>query len=110
MIINTSRKTILSPHERFCRNFLSQSWGLMFRRRQNLVLVFPQERRVSLQMFFVFYPITVLVVDKKGKVVEIKENFRPFTFWKAKEKGKYVVELGTMPAKAEVGDLLKLNI
>lgn len=81
----------------------------MFRPRQNLVMVFPEERKISLHMFFVFYPITVLIVDKKGKVVEIKENFRPFTFWSSTEKGQYVVELGIKLGGVKVGDKLKLT-
>ena len=45
-------------------------------------------------MFFVFYPIDVLILDENKKVVEIKRNFKPFTVWNSKEKGKYVVEIG----------------
>ncbi len=59
-------------------------------------------------MFFVFYPIAVLVVDKNWRVVEIKENFRPFTFWSSKEKGKYVVELGIKQGGVKVGDLISI--
>lgn len=44
-------------------------------------------------MFLVFYPIDVLILDKDKIIVEIKRNFKPFTFWNAQKKGKYVVEL-----------------
>ena len=44
-------------------------------------------------MFFVFYPIDVLFLDKNKKVVEVKENFRPFEFYTPKNKAKYVIEL-----------------
>jgi len=66
----------------------------MFRKKQNLVMVFPNERKISLHMFFVFYPIDVLIVDDQMRIVEIKRYFQPFTTWKSAKKGKCVVELG----------------
>lgn len=108
MIINQTKKTIISQRERLCTSFLSQCLGLMFRPRQNLVMVFPEERKISLQMFFVFYPITVLVVNKEQRVVEIKENFRPFTFWSSTKKGKWAVELGEKQGGVKVGDLISI--
>ncbi|MBW2996382.1 DUF192 domain-containing protein [Candidatus Woesearchaeota archaeon] len=67
--------------------------GLMFSRKKNLMFVFDEEKRISLHMFFVFFPIDVLFLDKDKKIVEIKKNFKPFTFYKSKEKAKYVVEI-----------------
>ncbi len=109
MIINQTRKTIISQQERICTSFLSQALGLMFRPRQNLLMIFPEERKISLHMFFVFYPIAVLVVDKNWRVVEIKENFRPFTFWTSKEKGKCVVELGRKHPVVKISDRIYLE-
>ena len=79
----------------------------MFRGKRNLVMVFPSERKISLHMFFVFYPIDVLIVDENNKVVEIKRNFKPFTVWNSSEKGKYVVELA-VERVYEVGDVIDL--
>lgn len=93
MIFNTTSKKLISQKERYCRNIFSQSFGLMFRKKQNLIMEFPRERRVSLHMWFVFFPIDVLVVDKSLEIVEIKRNFKPWTFWKSKNKGKYIIEL-----------------
>jgi len=82
----------------------------MFRPRRNLVMVFSQEMAVSLHMFFVFYPIDVLLLDEKFRVVEIKENFRPFTIWNSKKKGKYLIELGLEESKGKVkiGDKVEI--
>ena len=44
-------------------------------------------------MFFVFYPIDVLFLDQNRVVIEIKENFAPFSFYNPKNKSKYVIEL-----------------
>ena len=43
-------------------------------------------------MLFVFYPIDVIFLDGKKKVVDLKENFRPWTFYKSKRPAKYVIE------------------
>ena len=58
-------------------------------------------------MLFVFCPIDVLFLDKNKKVVEIKENFMPFTFYTPKNKAKYVIELPSdliRKTRTEVGD------
>jgi uncharacterized protein len=94
---------------RICKSLLSQSLGLMFRKKQNLVMVFPTERRISLHMFFVFFPIDVLILNSEKKIVEIKKDFKPWTFWSSKEKGKYVVELG-FKGDYKVGEEYKIKI
>ena len=44
-------------------------------------------------MFFVFYSIDVLFLNKNKEVVDLKENFKPFTFYTPKAKSMYVIEL-----------------
>ena len=60
--------------------------------------------RSSLHMFFVFFPIDVLFLDKDKKIIEIKRNFKPFSFYKSKEKAMYVVEI-TSAHDYAVGDI-----
>ena len=60
---------------------------------KGLVFIFQKARRMDLHMFFVFYPIDVLFLDDDKRVVEIKENFKPFTVYYSKNKVKYVIEL-----------------
>jgi uncharacterized protein len=102
MITNKTTKKVISQKEKYCRNIFSQTLGLMFSRRKNLVMVFNKERTISLHNFFVFFPLDILVLDENKKVVEIKENFQPFTFWNAKKKGKYLVELADKRSKNKV--------
>ncbi len=108
MIHNLTTNTIISRHEKICKTLFSQALGLIFRKKQNLLMIFPEERKVSLHMLFVFYPIDVLVVGENMKIKEIKRNLKPFTFWNSKEKGKYVVELG-FAGKYAVGDPISLR-
>lgn len=59
-------------------------------------------------MFFVFYPIDVLLLNRNKEIVEIKRNLKPFTFWNSKTKGKYVVELA-FPEEYEIGERVELR-
>jgi uncharacterized membrane protein (UPF0127 family) len=77
---------------------------------KNLVFVFKKEKINPLHMLFVFYPIDVLFLDKNKKIVEIKENFRPFEFYTPKKKSKYVIELAkgaVKRSKTKVGDKIR---
>ena len=69
--------------------------GLMFSKKidKAYIFIFSKSRRMDMHMFFVFFPIDVLFLDHKRRIVEIKENFRPFTFYYSKEKANYVIEL-----------------
>jgi uncharacterized membrane protein (UPF0127 family) len=78
---------------KICRSLWSQTRGLMFSKKKNLVFVFNKEKRISLHMLFVFFPIDVLFLDENKRIIEIKRNLRPFRFYTSKEKSKYVVEL-----------------
>lgn len=73
----------------------SQAWGLMFRKAvpQPYIFIFNKPKRVALHMFFVFTTIDVLYLDKDKKVIEYKENFLPFTYYRPKNKASYIVEL-----------------
>lgn len=108
MIINQTKGKIISQKEILGNGFCSQMRGLMFRGRRNMVMVFPNERKISLHMFFVFYPIDVLVVDGNKRIVEIKRDFKPFTAWNSSEKGKYVLELADK-GSYEVGDVVEMR-
>ena len=109
MILNKNKNKVISEKELVCTSLFSQGIGLMFHRRHNLIMIFPKERTIGLHNLFVFFPIDVLVVDEKMKIVEIKRNFRPFTVWTAKTKGKYLIELA-FSREYDVGDVLDIKI
>ena len=52
-------------------------------------------------MFFVFFSIDLIFLDKDNKVIEIKRNFRPWTIYFPKTKFSYLVEVkaGTVDKK-----------
>src|SRR3989344_5196355 len=95
---------------KICTSWFSKAKGLMFSFRENLVFVFDDERRRNLHMFFVFFPIDLLFLDKNKKIVEIKKDFKPFTFYNSKEKAQYVVELAVKDSfdKLDIGDIVSI--
>jgi len=105
MLFNKTRNWLISSHERYCRTALSQALGLMFRRKQNLIMEFSHEKRVSLHMFFVFFPIDVLLLNSQKEIVEIKRQLKPFSFWRSQQQGKYVVELAFL-GEYKIGEKL----
>ena len=92
-IKNTTKKTLISKNAISCRNIYSKTIGLMFSIEKSLIFIFEKEKTVPLHMFFVFYPIDVLFLDKNKTVVEKKENFKPFTLYTPRKKAMYVIEV-----------------
>lgn len=112
MIKNTARNSIIARDVIFCEDYISKFMGLMFstNQKKNLVFKFNDEKIISLHMLFVFYPIDVIFLDKNKIVVDIKENFRPFTFYNSKKKAMYAIELPARTikkSKTEIGDKIK---
>jgi len=95
MIKNISKNSILAKNIVYCKTISSKALGLMFKRKINkaLIFVFDKEKIINLHMFFVFFPIDVLWLDKNKKVVQIKEHLKPFRIIVAKKPAKYIIEL-----------------
>jgi len=93
MLKNKRNNKILAKEAKLCKNNFSKILGLMFSKKKTLIFVFKKEKIISLHMFFVFYPIDVLFLDKNKKVVQLKENFKPFRIMIAKKPAKYIIEL-----------------
>lgn len=107
----TRRKNIVSKVEH-CITPWQKSLGLMFSlpiKDECVIFHFDPPRKIDLHMFFVFYPIDVLFLDKSRKVVEIKERLMPFTMYMSKKKVDYAVELPNRTVfekKITIGDRL----
>ena len=69
--------------------------GLMFSFPKNdgLLFKFNKEVFVSLHMFFVFFPIDIVYINEKFKVIKIRKRVFPFTPFIAPVKCKYILEL-----------------
>ena len=112
IIKNATKKKLLSRNVIYAENAVSKVIGLMFSRNQekSLIFKFNEEKIIALHMFFVFYKIDVLFLDKNKIVVDSKEKFRPFTFYKSKEKAMYAIEFpngAIKESKTEIGDKIE---
>lgn len=95
MILNKTKGSTIAGSAKICDTIPSMAKGLMFttKVRKPLVFVFPHEERQSFHMMFVFHTIDVIFLDSKMQVVELKEGFRPFTFYKTASPVRYAIEL-----------------
>jgi len=113
MIRNNTKNTIISRDYKVCKSYWSKALGLMFSfRPRALVMFFVPEQRVSLHMFFVFFPIDVLFLDKKNRVIELRQHLLPFAVYQSSAKCSFVVELpagSISKSRTEVKDLLHID-
>lgn len=113
LIKNLTKNRTLAKNAAFCGGIFSKFIGLMFSKKQkkSLIFKFNKEIIIHLHMFFVFYPIDALFLDKNKIVVGIKENFKPFTLYTSRKKAMYVIELlngTTKRTKTEIGDKIEI--
>lgn len=114
MIRNKTKSTTLVKTASYCKTIYSQAKGLMFSKPlkdQCLVFVFKNSKKTVLHMFFVFFPIDIVFLNNKKRVVEVMENVKPFTpFIKSKNKAKYIIELPSRTinkSKTNINDLIE---
>jgi hypothetical protein len=111
-IKNSTKRFVIIDKPKICRSIASRAFGLMLRKKPDygMVFVFESERRADLHMFLVFFPIDVLFLDKDKKVVDIKKDFKPFTYYSPKAKSWYVIELPVGVMKnTSIGDKISFD-
>ena len=92
---------------------LGRAKGLMFRKRleRGMILVLPRKTRLnaSIHTFFMNFPIDVLFLDERKRVVDKALNVKPWTInITPKEPAKYVVELPAGSAeKVKIGEIVE---
>ncbi len=79
---------------KICRG-ISRYIGLMFslKFKKRWIFEFKKEGIYPVHMLFVFFPIDLIYLDKNKRVVEIKENLKPFSYYKPRNRAIYVIEL-----------------
>lgn len=90
-------KKIIAHRITYCDNILSQATGLMFRSKNSVDDIawwfrFKHSRNISVTMFFVFFPIDIVFL-RDGRIVEIKQDLRPFTNYTPEKKIDGFIEL-----------------
>jgi len=72
-----------------------------------LVFTWKVPRIVRLHMFFVFFPIDIILLNASHQVIEVREQFKPFTLFTSKKPAAACIECpaGTIiKARVCVGD------
>jgi uncharacterized membrane protein (UPF0127 family) len=82
----------------YCDNLWCKGTGLMFRahnaiRGKAWVFTFKTSRRIAVTMLFVFYPIDIIFLDEKNRVIEIVKSLKPFTSYTSRRKSRTFIEL-----------------
>jgi hypothetical protein len=109
-LINRRNSRLLADRVEFADSFWGRFRGLMFKSpKDDYALIFPQTR--AIHTFFVFFSIDLIYTDKNYKVVELKENLGPFSWYSPKKQSKYLIELvsGKIDeCDVRLGDILSL--
>lgn len=115
-VIKQETNEVLIESARWCSTRLCRLRGLQFRRYLNpgeaLILVKEKDSiaNSSIHMFFVFFPIAAIWVNRKGKVTsaQLALPWRPY--YASPEPASYVIE--TSPeilGQIQVGDALEFQ-
>ncbi|MBN1583213.1 MAG: DUF192 domain-containing protein [Anaerolineae bacterium] len=116
MLMNTRTGETIAKRVVLCDTFWLKFKGLMFRRAldpsEAFVFVYPRESiaEMTIHMFFVFFPIAVLWLDSKRRVVDktIAKPFRPF--YAPKQAAQYFVEgVPALLERVKIGDTLTFS-
>jgi len=111
---NRTQGVTLARRVRRADNFLTRLRGLTFRRRldtdEGLLLVGRTGSRTeaSIHMFFVFFPIGVLWLDRKDRVVDkvLARPFRPYYAPREAAIGVFECHPDVL-SRVELGDLIE---
>ncbi len=100
MLYNQTKKRKVIEKTRVAGTPWQRLKGLMFENAASfdyaLVFALPRESRpaAAIHMFFVFFPIDAVFLDRGKRVVDIARNLRPFTpSYMPKKPAKYIIEL-----------------
>ena len=75
----------------------------MFSKKRDLIFEFKKEKRISLHMFFVFFPIWAVYINKEKEAIFIKKLCPFVSSCFPDKKAKYILELTKKP-DIKIGD------
>jgi len=111
-ISNLTRQTQIADKAVLAQTMFSRMRGLLakdtFCAGEALIL----QPADSLHTFFMRFPIDVIFLDGKDKVLKISENFSPFRFCLAPRGAARVIELPVNTIRnssTKIGDILKIS-
>jgi hypothetical protein len=115
-VYNETQNRVLLPKGRWCASGWCHFKGLMMRRHlptdEGLIFVYKRASRMdtSIHMFFVFFPISVIWLDKEQVVVSVKlaKPWRPF--YAPSQPAQYFIEASPhLIDEVAIGDKLRFE-
>ncbi len=113
MIKNKRTGKIIVNKSAHLKSIFSIGFGLMLKSRKFCIdkgFIFHLNPKIKygITMFFVFFKIDVILLDKNKKVLDIKKNLKPWGNYIPKHRFKYMIELLPGYIKGvKVGDVLE---
>ncbi|MBD3164028.1 DUF192 domain-containing protein [Candidatus Woesearchaeota archaeon] len=97
-LINLTQNKAIAHDFKACKSLISKARGLMFSKKRNLIFIFDKEKKISLHMLFVFFPVWAVYLDKGKKAIYKKKLYPFISCIRPEHKAKYILELVKNPA------------
>ncbi|MEM3402060.1 MAG: DUF192 domain-containing protein [Candidatus Hadarchaeales archaeon] len=101
-LVNASTGEIVAEEVMEAKTFIGRLKGLMLKKNfsgRAMLFSFKKIGRYSVHTMFMRFPIDLIYLDEKFIVVEIKENLKPWRFYRPKMRAKYLIEAPAGVAK-----------
>lgn len=111
-VYNSSKNIVIATQVKMANNFFTRTIGLLFRKslsKEEGLVIKPCS---SIHTFFMKFAIDVLFVGKKGNIVALYENVKPWRILPLHFTSSYVIELpaGTILDKnIDKGDVVRVD-
>ena len=102
---NKTKNSIIHNKVQFAQSFKDRLLGLL-NEKKDTMLIF--ETRFGIHTFGMQYPLTIIVLDKKNKVIQIKENLKPNRLFFWNPLYAKIIESPISHLDIETGDILEL--
>src|SRR5687768_13929398 len=90
MLFNKTKNKTITSNLKLAKTFSDNLFGLL-KEKENTAMLF--NTRFGIHTFFMKYPITIIILNKNYKVVKIKKNLQPYSFFFWNPKYSKIIEL-----------------
>lgn len=111
-VYNSSKNIVIATQVKVAKNFFTRTIGLLSRKflsKEEGLVIKPCS---SIHTFFMKFAIDVLFVNKKGQIIALYENVKPWRILPIHFTSSYVIELpaGTILDKnIDKGDIIRVD-
>jgi len=103
------KNKLISKRSKLCNNIFSKLRGFMFNFSKSYDSIIIKSKNSSIHMFFVFFPLKIVWVDSRLKVIQIKKAY-PFISVYSPQKGSVLILEFKKNIKLNIGDKINLKI